>query len=704
MNTVKCAEYNQLVSMTPEQKFHEGNAEALKFLDTGLINLENLTRDKKKFSDFKYEKESMSALNVGPIELDLYEQMRTVAGRRRFNQNLVYQEIKSRDREMQRKHKGKKREQFTKDKVLLPILPFQTRQELLEASSVDILKDVVHSYYNENSDFFKNNTKKDIYNFFVQYFGFDFQSGLYRTRKENTEWTTGWKDKKDRVNYGRLENHITGMTLVQAQSYAHSKVVKVEIENVRDIQNHTHYLSLSDMAYVISSEFGGSPFFVERSTTSRGFYRMYFLLEDYLPNREKLLLEHYFKDQFKFNMSIQKDTEYMTLPFSKETLLRGKFSKSLLGVERESLQESLTRIPENFKTKRFTCKMRPIENMIGKIRYGKVIESEIQDYELEDGSYATASDTGYEKFEYGNGTRFVNQVKLSVWSVGKGLSLSEYISLAFELNDGTSKDMKKWGKDRATKTLTGYYDWASTVAEPSQPQTDTNDNKKRVRTYTVNEDGTKSYCIRDTNILTGLDNSNMKNDFLYVVNHHYNQMYKSDRQQGVWKKYFHEDALALYKFLERKKNYDETIGKKYKEEKFRDLDSGVLFPSSVYTDVKKHLHLRTNVKKLVKFLVDVNLLDCIEIEGFEFSYKNDMFARHYRLVDKENLKNLARSIKWVYSTESTGSTVCGSVCACNAKSAQLQLSYINYRSSFHLPTLSEHTLFTLPHEKIHPPE
>jgi hypothetical protein len=498
--------------------------------------------------------------------------------------------------------------------------------------------------FNKNSldveSFLESHTQKEVMNFVIENFGYDFKSKFFRTRQFDSISENEWKEYNSKINYGRLQNHIANAYLIQARQYEHTKILKVEIDNRKFPRNLKSYLTLGEFFKIITKEFGVEPFYVERSLQEKGLMRAFYTFDNYVSDTHKRKLENFFSNKYGFTCRIQTSEEYMTLPFSKEILMRGRYSsENPLSIQHETLEETYQRVSNHS----LIGKTRSIENMIGKLVHGEVIEKDTDILTENESSNTEYKTHGSDKFSYGAGTRFKNQVSLAVWCFARGCTFQEYFNLALSL-DGGSKDMMKWSLDRKQKVLLGYWNFANGHAT----KIETSLSVKKNGTFTLSADGKKQYSICDTQIPVLLDTRSEKDKFLFIVSHFYNTEYTSSRQQGRWKTIFLEDSLKLYKFLQRKQEYEELSGKEYTEEKFKELNKGVLLPHSMYKDLKKHLGIRTDMRRLIRLLEKAELLRCIEIDGYEFSYKDKTFGRHYRLIEKSRMEHIYTYIQNTY--------------------------------------------------------
>lgn len=602
-------DYEHLESLSPLEKGLEASSMREPYLIHDFKGLIYSGQHKRQFQyRYDYKEEAVSILTKRKFNKLSNRQLDAPIGKRTIEQFIALSSIK------------KDEAIWKKDENITSVFPVE------ELSDYPIKKSIDKAY--DTSEFISSLEKKDLIHFFVTNFGFDFRSRHFRKRKENFADEEGWKEFSDGINYGRLVNHLTDQYILQAKQFSNSKIVKVEFDQRKDILNMRYFLDGSGMLKILAHEFGSKPFLVERSLSGDEVLRAYFEFDSYIPDEYKKKLESYFCSSYGFRCRIQKTTDYMSLPFSKEVLLYGSYDEShILCIKPESLEEIHTRL---IHEKPRPSSIRSIENLTGKIRYGKIIEVSREEFDdLEDLSSSLYQfNEGYKKFSYSAGTRYENQRKLAVWCCGHGLDFIEYKNLAYELNHG-SKDMKNWSERRIHNTLLTYYRFAESVAQPSKP--------KGSSTWYLQDDGVKRYSIQDQSYTTFLDTSSNKDKFLAILNQHYTETCTTERQQGKWKTYFLNDGLKLYKFLLRKSIYDRMIGKKYKDERFSNLNKGIILPTAMYKDTKLYLQLHTDIARLMKAFLELGLVTVLTVEDREYSYKNQTFSKHYQLIDDNQL-------------------------------------------------------------------
>lgn len=658
--------YIRLESLTPLEKGLEASSKREPYLIHDFKSLIYSGQHKRQFQyKYDFKEETVSILTKRKFNKLTDRQLDSPIGRRTIEQSKALSSIK------------KDEAIWKKDENIASVFPIEDLSDYPIKKSIDKACDV--------ADFISSLEKKDLIDFFVSNFGIDFKSKSFRKREGDFVDEEGWKEYSNGINYGRLVNHLSDQYILQAKHFPNSKVVKVEFDERKDILNSRYFLDNSGMLKIVVHEFGSEPFLVERSLSGDGVLRAYFEFDSYLPDDYKKKLESYFCSSYGFRCRIQKTNEYMSLPFSKQVLLYGSYDEShILCIKPESLEEIYNRI---LYEKSEPSSIRSIENMTGKIRYGKIIEVSREDF---DDSEELASlyqfNDGYKKFSYSAGTRYENQRKLAVWCCGHGLDFSEYKTLAYELNHG-SKDMKEWSETRIHNTLLKYYEFAYGVAQPSRPRGSS--------TWYLQDDGVKRYSIQDQSYTTFLDTSSNKDKFLAVLEKYYSRVYITSRQQGKWKTYFLKDSLKLYKFLLRKSLYDRMVGKKYKDEKFSNLNKGVILPVAMYKDTKLYLKLNTDIVRLMKAFLELGLIEVLTVNNREYSYKNQTFSKHYRLIDEKQLNVKYCQVKNYNSGSSIYNYKNIKPCNRNNKNSLLNsshdpsLSCINYVSYFHFSKVEE---------------
>lgn len=499
--------------------------------------------------------------------------------------------------------------------------------------NISNINEFVSYHLNRNkkgvNSFYNNIEPSNIYDFFVSYFGLDFteNSEFIKIKEDDFEI-----EVEGKPNFGNLLTHFTGQKILKLRNFKHSKILKIEI-NSENQDNVLHYLSFSQMASIISHEFGVRPFLIERGFSESCPFKMYFLSDEYLSNSVKYKLEEYFAETYKFLVNISRDNEFWIAPFSRVTPLYGKLNPgSPLGIEFETIEESYNRIKNMIFNK---VKFSYIKNILNK----KLVKGRLPKFQ------SVTSDKNhqdeYYKFMYGEGTRHDNQIKLAFWCIGRGIEFQQYASLAFSLNDGSSKDMGVWSRDEAYRVLNNYYNYASRQVIWKRYADSNEDND----TLIPNEEKKlkKDYHIYDTYRLTYLDSSDNKQKFIKIIEKYYNENYTTEKQQGIWKKYFINDSFKLYSFLIRRREYLQSIEKKYTEDGYEDLNKGICLPSAMFNDLKKHLNLKTNVKKLLKAFILTNLVGTVKINGYKYSYKKVIYSIHYIILDYIGFKNMQSS-------------------------------------------------------------
>lgn len=608
------SEYSRLTELSTAQKYEDFIKDYKESFEEGFEY--SMARDEfKKIHEYKFSHgdKIRKFLDKDPYTTNINELSRTNAGQRALNRLVAHLEIEQ-HRDI---YKSKR---FAKS----------------DFGEINGFDEFVDYYLKRNlknlEEFEDKRSPGEIYNFFVKYFGFNFRKVRSSFNVSDPARTINY-DRERRPNYGNLVTHLTGQRMISMSSYDHSKIMMVEIPSEGD--NYDHYLSISQMAGIFIRELNSNPYFVERGFYSIAPLRMYFLLDNYISDERKKELETYFFTNYSFRIHIREKGIKVLLPFSRETPLFGTFNiASLYGIRFESYDEAYQRITKGFEEGSFITRTSVIKGIINKKRLtdGRLPKLEYADCD----EYDYSGMRGADKFSYGLGTRHENQVKLAVWSAGRGLTFNEYRNLAYSLNVGGSKDMARWKPSRIDSVLQGYYDFAVRSVKPLvKPQRSEED-------VDISEQALfKKYEICDAFFTTYLDNSDNARKLREILIPYYDKNFPSSRQQGFWKKAFLDDSVKLYKFLIRRKKYLASIGKRYVEEGYVELNDGVSFPTAIFPDLKKFLRLRTNVDKIVKAMRATGLLTPVSLNGFEFSYKDIIYSIHYIVLDHHDFLNLS---------------------------------------------------------------
>lgn len=497
----------------------------------------------------------------------------------------------------------------TKEDFMYTVRPYQNYDAVLEA------------YKNEDLDWIEKfgNEKEYIVRFFIGNFGLDFTQGHYYYKLDKED---PWSKSVGPIKYGHLVNHICGLKTLALPNFKQSKILKISV-NAAESYNKITDLALSDMIGIVSGFLKIEPFYLERSRFWDGNANMYFLPNKYLSDKKKIELELYFFKTFKFKIHIQKSNEIFELPLGGSYTLRGSYD---LGNHFRIKQRSIAEIFEFVQNKKEQSSS-GIEKKIGSLYEGEVVEKidTLAGYGRYSGFQVDRSKVAYEvqalsKFSYGKGTRFYTQPKLAVWCASRDFSEEQFINLAIECHDGSSKDMNRWSPERIDRYLSRMYRWAEGFACKLDPT-------KNSTVDFVN--GKKRYQIRDNRSQTFLDEASSEKKFREYLSRLYNQKFKSKRQRGAWKDIFINDTVSLYKFILRSKNYHDKSNKKY-QDSYKALNNGVLLPKTMLSDLARHLKTRTDLQKILYFLQEFNFLSKIEINGYSSSYKKKVFGTHYK--------------------------------------------------------------------------
>ncbi len=472
----------------------------------------------------------------------------------------------------------------------------------------------------------ENYTDDEIRELFVKNLGLEFNDREYEVLDTFTK-EVQFEQKRPSVNNVIKENLQFEKTYY-LRSFKSSKLLWIGIDKSLHA-NRFHYLSEMDMLHLIFSFLKVEPIFISRGLGTDGLTYACVKFNDFVTDSAKLRLEKHFYKEHGFKAYFYKSTytekerkKYthkntrIAFPFSMENIYYGEYCT---GVSPRINSYSIKDILEKSKDSE-GYSLKGIKNLIGNIFDGKIIESnKIQLKEKNpNGS------KGYEKYRYGYKTRYYNQIRLACWAVICDKSFYEYEKLAYELNDGTSKDMKNWSKERIKRELERYY--YSAKKKGLTP-------KNTTYTYEFKQE---SGVIYDRpNILTYIEkNKHLLNKFRAIIKKEYNKEYTSNRSRGKWRDKFLIDTENLYKFLLRKLEYDKDIKKEYKNDKFRLLNQGTFIPKSLWKNLSSYLKLSTSISRIIPFLEKVGLIQKILINGkWTHSYKKEFYSVHYILAN-----------------------------------------------------------------------
>lgn len=466
---------------------------------------------------------------------------------------------------------------------------------------------------------------KEFYSRIVKNFGFDFSCDYFPYSS-----TSGKRiGKKKSISYDDIRNALTFRNKIWFKPYKHSKMVWIEIDYFDEI-NQNHFLMELETMYIIKHFLGAEPVFVSVPSHPIGSFYMLFKFKEYISDESKKKIEDYFFKRMGFRIRVfrkddsfyQKREDYIPFPFNKDNLFYGQFNRfEPIRVDRTSILDILDQI-EN--APEASCKK--IEKMIGSIHEGKIIEGERT--LGTDGVLTSSLESRAKRFSYGYGTRFASQRALAFWCCYHELNLFQYQDLARSLNDGTSKDMSEWSFERANQELEKYYEYARSTVKSS-----ISEYKKNLGESCSNEimDRRDVQTILDTDYY-------FREKFRGVVKIWYNHLYPSKKSQGVWKEHFLRDAEELYKFILRKREYDQETNRTYSDPNFKALEDGTCIPQKIWGRLSDHLRLKTGIRRILNLFEQAGLLVRIKVNGHSFSWKKILHAIHFYTIN--NLNNL----------------------------------------------------------------
>ena len=482
--------------------------------------------------------------------------------------------------------------------------------------------------------------KLDLVHFFIENFGFDFTEAYHESKKVDSKEI---RCNDNKINYGHLVNHISNIKTLYKKPYIHSKIIRIEINPESPINKDTD-LSLSDMIGWVIGFTNLKPFYIERSKNWNGTAIVYCELSKYMSDYKKERLENYFRNKYRIDFHIQRSEEYCLLPYSAEYQFRGSYNiKNRFRVDQKSFFDIL----ENTMNRTINP-VTEIEKMIGTLDLGIVIKKVDSSGDFVKKSSTDSLETrSLNRFSYGEGTRYSTQTSLSMFCAVQRAKLSEFIRIAYLCNDGSSKDMRNWTSERIVKYLENLYIWAkSNVVIKDRVDEEELGEDENNRTKKV------SYNIRDNGLSTWLDNEDAAKEFKSYLSLEFDKIKKTKRERGLWKTYFINDALNLYKFMIRKRKFDAINDHSY-EKGYEALNEGVLISQGMFKDLAKHLNFKRNFKEVLYFLQDIGLLSKVYIGKYSHSYKKKIYATHYKVMNclKELLK-LVSSICSIFSSNS----------------------------------------------------
>lgn len=495
-------------------------------------------------------------------------------------------------------------------------------------------EDRLNYYFDKEKTELCDAVPKDLKNFFVSNFGFDFTDHVFESLVPESPKT---RLEQGSITYGHLVNHLSGIKTLYKKPFVNSKSIRLEIIPNEGMNEKTD-LSHSDMIGWICGFLNIKPYYIERSVQWYDSAVLYFELSKYMSDDKKRRLENYCLSKFKIKINIQKSDEYCFLPFSVDYRIKGTYDiKNRFKVNQESFLEISNRLRH-----KHVNSVSKIEELIGVLDSGAVIHKAYRPSKDSNGSgqliknraAITKSERALDTYQYGNGTRFNVQPKLSMWCASQSYDFNTFKDLAYLCNTGDSKDMKKWSSSKIDNVLHKTFEnsLSNVVIKPFGEQFNV-DNNNRFRN--------KKYTIKDNSAATWLDEEGAEKKLRDYLEIRFNEVCKT-RRQKMWIAKKVDASVSLCRFILSKKVYDSCSGFVYEKE-FEILNSGTLISKSMFRDLAKHLNIKSDIRKIFNYLIDFGILDKVYVNGYSHSYKDKVFATHYTILN--SLKDFSKLVK-----------------------------------------------------------
>lgn len=453
-----------------------------------------------------------------------------------------------------------------------------------------------------------------------RFIGFDFRSSSnIKIKKPGQEWRyIKVKNIKDKYK----EDHLNGKADLSLPLFEHSKWILIDIDDAPSWAPNT-----------VAAHMGGSPHYIEMNPSNKH-YHMYFLIDSYINSAGRKQIENFFMINYGFRIEVPDHGQYFRLPFSQEYSRRGTYEP---------------------KNKSNIKQVKSIHSCLDLFEYAQPIpiKNILQIHDPEEGARAqfernhrfylygneNSSKTLLD-YEYGYGTRHENQMKLAFYCVHRDMEFSEYVSHCYALNDGTSKDMKKWSPKQIEKVLSGF--WRNALNNIQKSKTGFNGE-------------TTSVC-ENLNVKLPEDKDTLYEYFKIIY-----RGYKIGKIGGKKEHDYITAAIEFYWHTLQKQVSEKQNSRRYiNRKKLAILDDKAELSTSFLNGLyKKSKRLKNlNVKKVLYLVEHSLLIQRVRLpNGYTHSYEYKKFATHYHcpavemdsIQANKRLYNLLVSAKAIFS-------------------------------------------------------
>ncbi len=447
----------------------------------------------------------------------------------------------------------------------------------------------------------------DFKNFCRKLLKFSSKTGLDFTDKEvfikSRHDRRYLKKDRDYFSIHYLLDHLSGKRTYALRRFEHSKVYIIDI----DLRSQTQHKDLNKITEQLELDLGKAFYTEER--LNEGFH-LYYEFDNYVSSKAWKLLEATYLQKYNMAIEIKCNNEIMRLPLSFDYTLRSsKYRKSLTPNQclTTFLRHVVTKVPSILQVSNTS------ENTLR--------------ISTKDSKENTQTSTQID-FSYGCGTRLEHQIPIGFNLLNKNnnATYETYVEECELWNDGTSKDMNL-SDNQKHKILDKQWNWITNKFN-SNYSTHKSDSEISFNNFHDNTNIYKDFTIDEDFEFSDTEHVRLEK----FIKQNYKKL-KIGKIGGKSEAKFIMNSFLILEFLYSTRQFRQDQEYEYIDEDFHFLNEGVPFGVKL-RDTLAQYHQITNIKKILKFLIDTELLILLkDKDGFSYSYKGNSYTKHYILND-----------------------------------------------------------------------
>lgn len=482
-------------------------------------------------------------------------------------------------------------------------------------------------YYNPEFDPEKNLELESLLHEFPTLSGLDFTVPYFF--QKNTVGRNYTKKDSHGVRTVDLLQHIRGDKTIALPRYPTSKIVIIDVDQrsqPKDVETK----------YVVEKlvEHLGEPFYIEFNPSTSG-YHLYWEFEDYLQPFALQVLTDYFSKKYNQIIEPKLNREIIRIPFSQDYRIFGVFSK-----------RSFNRIATTKITFSEVVRLFRERKQVSIPKFLDTANKKGLAPTFTLNSSSSSNSSHQEKLQslrYGYGTRHLAQPKIAFFVLQEGKDFEEFERLCHELNDGTSKDMKKDSRKVESmlrnlwKNAAAAYnsEFATTLNKRSRAS----DVEKFADELLEQEEGKIKPLIYDPDFTyLSVEQTDLVLDQLEAA---YETLYSVPKTRSP--KRFNEvveSGLFVYRVMFSKAKHKESTQRTYTSELLTPFNAeNVTFVSYDMKLRFSKAHQIKNIDRILKLLEVARLITPVAAKNNRlFSNAGERFSRHWRVNNPEEVK------------------------------------------------------------------